>query len=92
MGITLTQTQLIPTNVVEVGNELSQNVLNGLAASGISSQNPAVTNWYLSDKMPKPTKQGTATSFSQGDPSFTAQYNGEILISTPYGQFYIPAR
>lgn len=90
MGITLTQTQLIPTNVVEVGNELSQNVLNGLAASGISGTNPAATMELVNLKILKPIEGANYSYFDYGQ--FKQTYSKEILISTPSGQFYIPSR
>jgi hypothetical protein len=90
MGITLTQTQLIPTNVVEVGNELSQNVLNGLSASGSSASNPAVPMSTLYGRVQKTNPTANANGFDYE--SFKVHYPSELLISTNYGQFYIPVR
>lgn len=90
MGISLTRPQLIPTNVVEVGNELSQNTLNGLAASGISQSNPALTTAWLAGRVTKPNKSANNCPFDYA--LFKENYASEILISY-YGQnFYIPSR
>jgi hypothetical protein len=90
MGITLTRTQLIPTNVVEVGNELSQNVLNGLAASGISQSNPATTMAWLAGTRSKPVKSANDCPFDYA--LFKQNYASEILISVNGTNFYIPSR
>lgn len=90
MGISLTQTQLIPTNVVEVGNEITQNILNGLSASGASAGNSVFPMSTLYGRVQKTNKTSNANSFAFG--SFNEVYPSELLINTTNGQFYIPVR
>lgn len=91
MGIRLTQTQLIPTNVVEVGNELSQDTLNGLAASGISASDTAATMYNLVyQKIPKTVPMDNGCLYDYA--GFKAVYLKELLVNSTQGQFYIPAR
>ena len=90
MGISITQTQLIPTNVIEVGNEITQNILNGLSASGSSASNPVVPMNTILGRVQKTNKTSNANSFEFG--SFNEVYPSELLISTNSGQFYIPVR
>lgn len=67
MSIFFSSDSHIPTNVVEVGNEISQNSLNGLTFSSppITASNPVATVSVVNGLLSNPSTQGSLTGYNQ---------------------------
>lgn len=67
MSIFFSSDSHIPTNVVEVGNEISQNSLNALTAAypPITANNPVATSANLAGLMSAPSVTGSGSGYNQ---------------------------
>lgn len=102
MSIWFSSDSHIPTNVVEVGNEISLNSLNGLSAASppITATNPVVTVSGLSGYCLTPSASPTSSTYNQayqvGSYSFNFSdnfYPNELQFVATDGQAYkVPAR
>jgi hypothetical protein len=102
MSIWFSSDSHIPTNVVEVGNEISQNSLNALTAAypPITASNPVATAANVTVLMSAPSITGSGSGYNQqydvnGNPFYfsTNFYPIELIFTANNGQpCVVPAR
>lgn len=102
MSIWFSSDSHIPTNVVEVGNEISQNSLNGLtyASPPITASNPVATAGNIANLCVKPSTATNGSGYNQqydvnGYAFYfsTNFYPNELIFTASNGQqILVPAR